>query len=57
MDVYPTPALLSPLAMVSTSAVTLTSDVDMSIREPLIATTSLPDGITVKSMPSCLPQQ
>ena len=36
--------------MVSTSAVTLISSDEMSTRLPLVATTSLPEGITVKSI-------
>ena len=36
--------------MVSTSPVTLMSSVDMSTRLPLVATTSFPEGTTVKSI-------
>ena len=46
----PIPALDSPLAMVSTSPVTLISSLEISIKLPLSATTSLPEGITVKSI-------
>ena len=50
VELYPTPALLSPLLMVSTSPDTLMSSTLMSIREPLIATTSYELGIIVKSI-------
>ena len=36
--------------MVSTSPVTLISSEEMSTRLPLVATTSFPEGITVKSI-------
>jgi len=46
----PTPALLSPLAMVSTSPLTEISEAEISTKIPLVATTSLLFGIKVKSI-------